>query len=208
MSLADRLVRLAAGERDPGDWLLGSCALTSARGDVYGEEAVAVAFCSAPATVGTSIVTPRGVALFGDGAALFADVYDGRVGRLWRVDGDPAVAQTKPAEHRVAVAFDPDLAQRRGDVVAAARAVDLAEGALARLTAALLPLVIAAPGEVRRRAFVVRAFGDDHATAGLAAIHTAAAGGIGFSYAAAMLTPTDAVLVVDRPGDAPWSPRL
>lgn len=203
MTLADRLARLAAGERPVGDWLLGSCALTTASGDAYGEEAIVAAFAAAPATLAAVVDTPRGTALFGTGAALFADVYNGHVARLWRVGG----AGLPPAR-RVDVAFDPDLAQPRGDVfVDPAAGLDAA--AAERLTAAVLPLVRTADDNVfRRRAFVVRTLAVDARVAALVALYTASPAGIGFRYAAVSLAGDDVTVVADGPLDPSWTPRL
>lgn len=204
MRLADHLERLASGARPDGDWLLGTASLTTAAGDVYGEEAIVAAFRRHPLALDGPVVrTPTGIARFGADGALVADIYDGHVARLWRVGGDAG-----GPERRVDVAFDPDLAQPRGNLIVDAGAVDLDAAGLARLAAVLTPLIRdTGHGAFRRRGFVIRAFADGPASAALVAVYTAGAS-VGFDYLAIALTDDGTTIVADRPAPGPWSPRL
>lgn len=163
---------LAGGARDAP--VLGACRLESGGVDVFGSEAIIDAFRRAPLPLddAVSVENARGVALFASGEAVFADLYDGYIGRLWRVgQADPGTLE--PA---VGVAFDPDLAQARATVLfAASDHPDLAADAAARVEAAGRT-IIDDPAQFRARACVVRAFGDATTGAALYAVHGLAAG--------------------------------
>ena len=144
-------------------------------------------------------------------AALFADVYGGRIGRLWRLgEGDAG-----ECERAVSVAFDPDLSQVRGDI--AFREEDHPElepsgmGAIRQAAAvALEPL--RAGGALRVRGFVIRALGDDRAAAALIAVYVLwddTPRAMQSGYAAVGVAPGRAPLAVfDRPPTSAWAPRL
>ena len=196
MRLADHLARLSSGKRPDGDWLLGTAALTTASGDVYGEEAIVAAFRRIPMFFGGIVLrTPTGVARFGTEGAVIADVYDGRIACLWRVGGESVTS---------------DLAQPRGDLVVDTNAVDLDAAELGRLTILLTSLIRDPDGDgaFRRRGFVIRAFADDRALVALVAVYTAEATGIDFQYLAVVLTDDGTTIVADRPARGPWTPRL
>jgi hypothetical protein len=207
------LQTIAAGRPDPA--LLGNCRLEWGEGEAYGEEAILELFRAAPMALGqgVTIATPTALAWIGAEEALVADLYDGHVGRLWRMGAGPAPAP----EPAVAVAFDPDLHQQRGAVLF--RAEDHPE-----LDPAAAPDVLAAGGLLldgvmdgamhRARAFVLRAFTGPAGTVALFAIHRLTGGavrGAGFLHAAALIEGGATRLVIDGAASAsvkPWVPRL
>jgi hypothetical protein len=210
MSVADHLTALAAGRRPANDGLLGNCRLEWRGGEAYGEEAILESFRAAafdPGAEAVLVETDDAAAWVGAGGALVADVYSGRIGRLWRMGegGSPEL------EMAVAVAFDPDLRQVRGDVLLRAEdhpslAPDAVEGVI---TAGRDLVSASAPQPVHRaRAFVVRAFtGADHSAA-LFAVHRLNGGmtrGGGFGYAAVVL---GGPISYDDMPERPWTPRL
>ncbi len=208
MSARDTLIRLAQGQR-PGDRLLGACRLQWAGAEAFGEEAVLELFRAAPLDLAEAqaVETATGAALVGEEAALVADVYDGRIGRLWRVGAGDA----PEAEPFVAVAFDPDLRQERGHVYL--RGEDYPELPVAAHEAVLAAghALIDVPGAHRARAFAVRAFGDSERTTALFAVHQLSGGRVrqaGFHHAVALIDPQGTRHVRDphRPRD--WTPRL
>lgn len=207
------LTTIAAGRCDQA--LLGNCRLEWGEGEAYGEEAIGEAFRAAPLALdtGTVIATSATMAWFGEDAALVADLYDGHIGRLWRIGAGPAPAP----EPAVAVAFDPDLHQERGTVCC--RAEDHPQ-----LDAAAVPAVIAAGEHLlagltnvhRARAFVLRAGSSEAGTMALFAVHRLTGGAVrkaGFFYAAALIDGEATRLVidpalVDGSDTKAWMPRL
>jgi hypothetical protein len=213
MSGLDNLRALGRGSRPASDGLLGNSRCTWGRSEIVGEEAILAEFAAHPfdATGGLlSVETAQGAVLIGEGGALVADLYDGKVGRLWRVGGVAA----RPPEPALDVAFDPDLHQLRGQLLFRLEDhPDLDAGAVEPLLAAARGLVeeIQADGKLRVRAFALRAFGDAKGSAALLSLHTLgneATRTASFSYAVIGLGP-DGVLAVrdDLPARA-WSPRL
>ena len=88
MSAIDHLRAVARGEAPADDGLLGNARCGWGRSELIGEESILAAFCAEPfATDGDVLVveTAQSAALVGAQDALIADVYDGRIGRLWRV---------------------------------------------------------------------------------------------------------------------------
>ncbi len=209
MSVAAHLRALAEGRRPADDGLLGACRLEWRGAEAYGEEAILELFRAAPfAPEGAKLVeTACSAAWIGADAALVADVYDGRIGRLWRI-GMGDAPEPEPA---VSVAFDPDLRQQRGDVLLRAEDhPELARDQVERLIEAGRALTAAHDGPPlhRARAWAVRAFtaGDD--TAALFAVHRLTGGptrGGGFGYAAVLL---GGPVIAEREPDRPWTPRL
>jgi hypothetical protein len=213
---------LAAGNRPHGE-ILPPCRMEAHGVEFHGEEAIVEAFRNAPLTLGgdaVSLETDRHVAIIGDEAALIADVYGSNIARLWRLGpGEPL-----SAEPALAVPFDADLMQSRGDSVfrledhpqlslSGSAALEEAGRRLARDWS---PAEGQAPYRVR--AFLIRAFSSGPASVGLFAVYRMSGGAIrasGFSYAAVLLQGggTDAVVVRDRAGEAaigirPWTPRV
>ena len=211
MSLRERLEALARGDA-AGGLLLNTCRVEWAGAEAYGEEAIAELFRNEPMAFGDGAVfvrTATGAALVDADQALVADLYGEHVGRLWRI-GAGGAPEAEPA---VAVAFDPDLRQHRGDVyVRREDHPELAPDDLDRITKAGQRLVAAIEGEPlhRARAFVVRAFSADGAAA-LYAVHRLSGGATrqaGFGYAVAAWAGDRAALLHDQRRPLPWTPRL
>ena len=217
MSAAQALRRLARGER-PGDALLHTARLEALGSEHYGEEAILVSFRAAPLALtesATLLETPGFCALVDGQAALFAELADDNIVRLWRLsDGTPTAA-----ERAVAVAFDPDLSQSRGTVLFSpgdhpALASDAAERVLQAARNAAEQRDAALPA-LRTRVFVVRAFGSATQGAALFAVYRLSGAEMlssGFAMALAWWTPDIEGLVRDSAGEADaatraWSPR-
>jgi hypothetical protein len=194
MSAAARaLATLMAGERPAEEGLLHTARLEGWGSLAYGEEAVLAAVRRAPAgesnwdVVGSANV----VAMFGDDLALFADVTEGRLRRVWRLGPGPCL----PRESAVFVAFDPDMNQARGDVFGDPDNPDHEAIAVAGT------MILREVGGFRIRAFPIRTIrsGDDLAI--LFAIYRLGDGparSCGFSYAAARLRLQDGAIVSSR----------
>lgn len=213
MSVRETLAALCAGHRPANDGLLGAARLEWGGGEAHGEEAILESFRATPldAAQGTILHGTAAAAWIGQDAALFADLYDGRIGRLWRL----GAGSSPPAERAVAVAFDPDLRQVRGDVAfSAADHPDLAVGTQDAIVAAGNALLAGHDGQPlhRIRAYVVRAFsvGDD--AVALYALHRLTAETprrAGFGYAVAQVgAGAPPLLVIDPWSPAEWTPRL
>jgi hypothetical protein len=214
MSAVDHLGAIGRGETPADDGLLGNARCGWGRGELMGEESILAAFCAQPFADQDAIAveTSQGVALIGHDDALIADVYDGRIGRLWRVGKDI----TLPHEPAIDVAFDPDMRQQRGDVLF--RAEDHPElnpaGAERVLDAARAHLnELRRTGALRSRAFVVRAFGNGDSTAALLAVHTLGnetnrTAGFGYAILGLEAPDSSARIVTDQTRPRPWSPRF
>lgn len=211
MSVLDHLAAIATGRRPAADGLLGNCRLEWRGAEAYGEEAILELFRTAPFEPGDGAVTVEtgaAAAWIGTGGGLVADVYDGRIGRLWRI-GEGDASEPEPA---VSVAFDPDLRQARGGVLLqSGDHPDLDPDEAAALTDAVHALMAASlpQGPMHRsRSFVVRAFTGAGGTAALVATHRLTGGaerGGGFGYGALVV---DGPAVADQAPEAPWTPRL
>jgi hypothetical protein len=214
MSAIDHLRAIGRGETPANDGLLGNTRCGWGRSELMGEESILAAFCTRPFadTNVVAVETTQGVALIGQDDALIADVYDGHIGRLWRV-GDGVALPHEPA---IDVAFDLDMRQQRGDVLFRAddhpelspacseRVLDAARAHVSQLRRA---------GALRSRAFVLRAFGNEDAAAALLAVHTMGNETnrtAGFSYAILAVGAQDASarIVSDRSRPRNWSPRF
>jgi hypothetical protein len=214
MSALDHLRAIGLGDTPAADGLLGNARCGWGRGELIGEESILAAFCDRPFAGEDAIPveTPQGAALIGQDDALIADVYAGRVGRLWRV-GKGVTLRHEPA---IDVALDPDMRQQRGDVLfrpedhpelSAARAEGVLEAARTHLGQ------LRRAGALRSRAFVVRAFGNEDATAALLAVHTMSnetSRTAGFEYAilAVGAQNSTARVVSDQTPPRPWTPRF
>ena len=213
MSLRGTFAALFDGHRPMHDDLLGNARLEWSGGEAYGEEAILQSFREMPidSAQGTILQGDTAAAWIGAEAALYVDLYDGRIGRIWRLGpGSPP-----PAEPSIAVAFDTDLEQARGTI--AFRDADHPE-----LGAWAYDAVVAAGRELlvsdhvpllhRVRGYVVRAFSAGDAAVALYALHRLTAEQprrAGFGYAMAKLTAgTDPLLVVDPWTPPEWTPRL
>ena len=204
------LEHIASGRYDEA--LLGNCRLEWAGSEAYGVEAIGELFRGAPLSLndGRWIEASTSVAWVGTDTALIADLYDSRIGRLWRI-GAGSVPDPEPA---VAVAFDPDLRQERGNVLF--RIEDhpeldaCAASAIETAGAALLERSLAETIH-RSRAFVVRAFGGEGGGIALFALHRLGGGAVrtaGFGHAVARIDGEGCHLVIDPMNPAPWVPRL
>ncbi len=214
MSAVDHLRAIARGAAAPDDGLLGNARCGWGKSELIGEESILAAFCADP-FVGDdalAVETDASAAIIGKDDALIADVYDGRIGRLWRV-GRGLASPDEPAVH---VAFDPDMRQLRGDVhFRAEDHPELDASGAERLLAAARSHVdqVRRAGALRARAFVVRAFGDGERGAGLLSVYAmsnASARSVGFSHAVVGFAPGvgDAVVVAEHSPPQAWTPRF
>ena len=186
--------------------LLNSCRLARGGVETYGAEAIGADYRTSPwRTDGDEdwSEAENHVALVGVSGAIFADVHDGWIGRIWHVEPS---APRRCAEPAMPVAFDIDLVQARGDLLL--RSEDhptLTQGAvervcdLGRSVAGQMPHATA----FRTRAFLLRAFGDEARGAALFAVHRLGADPVrtsDFSHAIAVWRRDEASIVVDAPG--------
>ena len=167
--------------------LLHACRLEVGGFDAFGVEAISDAFRQDPVEMADAMIARNDqhfAALVGD-QALFADLYDGNIGRLWRA-GRPAPHAPEPF---VLVPFDPDLRQARGDIeFAASDHPGLDPAAEARVRDSGLAILAHDPAAWRSRAFCLRAFGTAAAGAALFAVYRMTAGRArqsGFGHAVA-----------------------
>lgn len=222
MSSLATLKRIAAGHRPTGE-ILPSCRMEAGGAEIYSEEAIVEAFRAAPLLLGDearALETDRHLAVFAGDTVLFADVYGANIARLWRLGPGEPFTQ----EPSIGVPFDPDLMQARGDLairgedhpqLSAAGADGLAKVGR-QLSRDWTP--DQGPAPYRVRAFLIRAFSKDDASAGLFALYRMGGGAVrtsGFSYAAALLPAGggEPLIVRDDAGDAavatrPWTPRV
>jgi hypothetical protein len=141
-----------------------------------------------------------------------ADLYEGRIGRMWRVGGH----QEASPEQAIDVAFDADMSQQRGDLSFRSEDhPDLDPAASERLLVAGRSLIeqVRREGKLRVRGFVVRAFGSPQASAALLSLFTLGnetQRSASFSYAVIGLGPTDDDVTYVRDLNQPrtWSPRF
>lgn len=220
MSIAAAIDAVVHGRRHSA--LLENARLETGAGEAFGEEAILSHFARHPLDLSGAVrvETAEGFAAVAGDRALFGDLYDGHVARLWRLD--PAAGE--PPEAAVGVAFDPDLRQARQDVFARIEdhrgpsPVEF-EALVAADRSLLARRVAGEPPPLRARAWLLRALGGREATAGLFATHVVGdePGGrsAGFVFAAALVGrsgETD-LLVRDGAGEArrrvaAWRPRL
>ncbi|MGB6229526.1 MAG: hypothetical protein WBF53_05305 [Litorimonas sp.] len=172
-AIAD-LRRIAQGQRPEDDGLLGSARYRSGSLDLIGEEDILSEFRRQPIDFGdtdVSLASDRSAVLLSDRGALFADLYDGRVGRIWRIGQAAGSATPTPS---ISVAFDVDLHQSRREWIAfrAEDHPDLASHIQDILLEASMTLLSELSKEALRvRGFVVRAFSDGDAAAALLSVY-------------------------------------
>jgi hypothetical protein len=214
MNALDHLRAVGRGETPAEDGLLGVARCGWGRSELMGEESILAAFCARPFADADAIgiETAQGAALIGQDDALIADVYGGRIGRLWRVGKGVSL----PYEVAIDVAFDPDMRQQRGDVLfraedhpelrseSAERVLDAVREHLGQLRRT---------GALRSRAFLVRAFGNESATAALLAVHTMSnetSRTASFGYAIVTFRAEDPSvrIISDHTRPRPWNPRF
>ena len=214
MSALDHLRAVGGGAVPADDGLLGNARCAWGRGELIGQEGILAGFCAKPFACNVealAIETPQGAALIGDNDAIIADIYNGRLGRLWRVGPDIAA----PVEQAVDVAFDADLRHERGGVCF--RAEDHPElpshlvDKVVKATEAHVDSVRRA-GSLRARAFVVRAFAAGESIAVLLSVYALgneASRSASFSYAMIGIGDQgEPRIVCDRPAPREWTPRL
>lgn len=215
MSALAHLRDVARGIQPKDDGLLGNTRFAWGRTEVVGEEAVVAAFATRPFNLDGELLeieTPQGAALISRSEALVADLYDGRIGRLWRVGEESAGA----AEPRVDVAFDPDLRQERGNLEFRPEDhPDLGVGAATPLLDAGRQLTeqLRSEGKLRVRAFFIRAFGDAGGSAALLAVHalgneTSRTAGFSYAVLGSPGSGLDPWVVREQPEPRDWTPRL
>ena len=214
MTGLDHLKMLAQGTRPQDDGLLGNTNVTWGHETSLGEESILAKFTAAPFTVDDELLgveTPMAAALIGTNSALVADLYGGRIGRLWRVGGEV----NSEAGQIVDVAFDTDMRQERGNLNF--RFQDhpsLAPEASDKLLAASAALIeqVRQNGNLRARGFIIRAFGDTHASVALMSIFTLgnqSCHSASFDYAVIGIQPDGEVRnICARSNPRDWTPRL
>lgn len=192
MTPIDALQALARGER-PRDALLPPCRLEGLGTHAYGEEAIVSHFRQVPfegLEATDTVSSPSCAAIFAGEAALFADTYDNRILRIWRLgSGEPCAA-----EPSIGLPFDTDLFQSRRDV--ALRREDHPELDLDGVkSVGEIGYSLAhgwqntdGPPNWRTRPFLLRAFSSGNTGAALFAVHRLGPGqqrSSGFSFTAA-----------------------
>lgn len=214
MSALDTLLALGRGDR-PASGLLHRCRFEGFGSEGYGEEAIVERFRKAQFALPDDTVVlecPGHLAIFANDRALFADIAEGGIVRLWVLSGDQAAT----SEPGVSVVFDPDLAQARGDLFMAASDHRELDAAGAARVAGIGRALVRDDPEFRTRGFAIRAFGSGDRGAALFAIYRL--GGLaertsGFACAAVCWRESEALIVHDRAGEAvaanaPWTPRI
>ncbi len=205
MSVTEAMTAIAAGQV-PKQLLL-ACRLEVGGFDAFGVEAIGDAFRRDPISLSFATIS-QDTAQFAaivDDQAVFADLYDGNIGRLWRA-GRPAPHSPEPF---VSVPFDADLSQARGDVAfAASDHPGLSEDAAGRVHDAGLQIIAFDPAAWRSRVFCSRAFGSAARGGALFALYRMSAERVrdsGFGYAVAIWNGEACTIAVDAvplPGDA------
>jgi len=210
----DHLREVAAGIRPSEDGLLGNTRCAWGGSEILSEESILAAFAARPFDLQGEVFaveTPQGAALIGEDRAMVADLYQGRIGRLWRVGSGIAQAP----EQAIDVAFDADLRQERGDICFRPEDHPSLDPAIAeRLLTAARVLVdqMRKNGTLRVRGFVVRAFGGGERSVALLSLFTLGNGvrrSASFSYAVLGLRGDEAPRIVcDDQVSRDWTPRL
>ncbi len=210
MTPRDALTALARGE--PAG-LLQTCRLTAGATEYYGEEEIAAAFRAQPLDLTDADWTKgeHAVAAVGDTHALFADLAEGRIARLWRIGLAPALRAAA-----VAVAFDLDMAQAREAIaVEADDFPDVTAEAIARVEDAGRRIAQDRTTPARRsRAAAIRLLAPGDAVIGLFAVTRGWGAGEpppGFTYALSVGQQSGGVIRVVRDPDGGagawgWSP--
>lgn len=167
--------------------------------------------------------TPRAAVATDGETALFADLVDGGIVRLWRVGAGSA-----PSRPRLAVPFDPDMSQIGGaPAFAASDHLELEPDRADRLLAALSEIVevghpmltdtlsrVGRGAVVRRRIAVMRAFETGTTTLALLRVHLFPLGEIAPPVAVnavARIDPASLNLICDDlpvMDEASWTPSL
>lgn len=215
MSGLDHLRALVQGVRPLDDGLLGNARFSWGQSNLISEEAILASFAGHPfEPEGTilSVETPSGAVLIAGDCAVVADLYAGRIGRLWRIGGETE----QPSEEAIDVAFDADMRQERGALYF--RAEDhpaLDPRAADRLLSSAEDLIekMRRDGNLRVRGFFVRAFSDGQSSAALLSLFTLdnkSSRSASFRYAVIGIGGEDDEVHVVRDQSEPrgWTPRL
>ncbi|MEE4200916.1 hypothetical protein [Erythrobacter sp.] len=215
MSGLANLETLARGNRPENAGLLGTAKLSWSRVDRLSEEDILAVFARHPFDADENalkIETEMGAAIVSDRGALIADLYGGRIGRLWRI-GDEREEEREPVLH---VAFDTDMDQGRTTSVHF-RPEDHPELPPERheMILGLVQELVdeqRKAGALRVRAFVVRAFGEGRGAAALVSLFSLSSTGqrsANMDYAVvASDTHERKFAVVAKGGSGDWTPRL
>ena len=216
MSALVHLRALAHGNRPADDGLLGNARCYWGGADLLSEEAILASFAAHPLEFEDDVLSvenAQGAALIGQQGALVADVYHGRIGRLWRL----AWQSPDYREHSIDVAFDADLRQERGHLsFAPDEHPDLDKAAAQAIVLASRDLIKHVQDHdklLRVRGFVVRAFGGPHASAALISLFTLdnqTSRSSQFSYAVIGIGPNpgDVRTIHPHPQPRDWTPRF
>jgi hypothetical protein len=210
VTVVQNLRKLALGDRLV-DGLLHTARLESHGVEFYGEEAIVDCFRQAPvdfSDAATHFETAGHIAIIDGETALIADLYTGAISRLWCLGTGPVAL----GERSISVAFDPDLAQTRGDVF-------FAPGDHPALAADAGKRVEAIGGDLARndrgyraRALLIRAFGNIDRGVALFAqyrLDNSPARTSGFVYVMAYWIDDMVTIVRDAAIAAqPWTPRI
>ena len=214
MSVLDVLSTMMRGER-PVAGLLHNCRLEALGAEAYGVEAVVERLGAAPFEITSAarvVQTAGHVAVFEGERAIFADLFDASIGRLWVLGPD----RSGGGEPILAVPFDPDLDQGGGDLfLAASDHTGLAADAVFQVVA-LGRAVVADVGAPRTRAFAIRAFGTASTGAALFAVFRLRPAGrnvAGFSFIAGYWHDGGHRIIGDfgseaALADSRWTPRI
>jgi hypothetical protein len=214
MSAVETLTVLMRGDH-PTAGLLHTCRLEGCGGESYGVEAIVENFRVLPMAEGADQLVfedDTHMAVFDGEDAVFADVIEGNIARLWRLGSDDFLT----LEPGISVSFDPDLVQeRRGFFFDAALHPTLSDDAVEKLTTIGQELA-RDDGAYRTRIYALRAFGSADRGAALFAVYRLDGDGArtsGFTHAAVAWGASETHVVHDLAGQAalsiqPWTPHV
>lgn len=215
MSGLDHLRALVQGTRPLDDGLLGNARFSWGQSNLISEEAILASFAEHPFNLEGNILaveTSSGAVLMAGDSAVVADLYGGRIGRLWRIGGEIE----QPSEKAIDVAFDADMRQERGAV--SFRAEDhpaLDPSAADRLLSAADDLIekMRREGNLRVRGFFVRAFSETQSSAALLSLFTldnksSRSASFGYAVIGNIGNGDEVHVVRDQSEPRGWTPRL
>jgi hypothetical protein len=214
MSALETLTALLRGDQ-PTSGLLHNCRLEGCGHESYGVEAIVENFRSLPMADGTDQLIFQDtahMAIFVADEALFADVIDGNVLRIWRLGSGDFLQP----ESGISVSFDPNLSQA-GQALCFDPKLHpaLSSDAAEKLTE--IGLRLAQNDDAYRACvFVLRAFGNAERGAALFAIYRLTHGDVrasGFAHAAFAWGASETHVVHDIAAqnafsEQPWTPRI
>ena len=224
----DYMRKVVGGAAGAEHLMLHTCRLEGFGSEVVGSRSVAEIFRRAPFTMARQPHVVQDAASFAvldatvtnEPVAFFADTYDGRIGRLWRIG--PAAAIHAPSDPAISVAFDPSLSQVPDRVACDLQEHSgLGDEALTHLrsVAEMLCDRVFDPASdctTRRSAFVRRAICRDGSGAALLAVHELSTdqqrtkcfrgAAVFFRYAGTRLV--HAIGCLDAAAHDEWAPRV